>query len=202
MKRFPFLIAGVLLVITSCQKDEISESTTSALTASEIEDLDFLIQEEKLARDVYIYSFEKYGQNVFNNISNSEQSHMDQVAGLLLQYNLPNPIIGLANGEFENVELQQLYYDLTAMVDGSYIDALTVGATIEDLDINDIDELIDHTNKVDLLSVYANLTCGSRNHLRSYYDKLQSNGADYTPQYISQAVFEGIVTTEKESCSN
>lgn len=204
MKHTFLLLAGALLALSGCNKDDVVPTTTSnvsGLSVAEAEDLNFLIQEEKLARDVYLYAYQKHGDNIFNNIASSEQSHMDQVAALLEQYNLTNPVIGLGMGEFENATLQQMYYDLTAIADNSSVDGFTVGATIEDLDINDIDDLYANTNNPDLLAVYDALTCGSRNHMRSFYDKLVANGVDYTPQYISEEEFEAIVTTAKENCN-
>jgi hypothetical protein len=83
----------------------------------------------------------------------------------------------------------------------SSVDGFIVGATIEDLDINDIDDLYANTVKSDLTAVYDKLTCGSRNHLRSFYNKIVSNGASYVPQYISQDEFDDIVATPKENCN-
>ncbi len=54
------------------------------LTLQEQQDLLFLREEEKLARDVYLYSFDLYGDVIFNNIASSEQQHMDQVLTLLM----------------------------------------------------------------------------------------------------------------------
>jgi len=37
------------------------------------------------------------------------------------------------------------------------LDALIVGATVEDLDINDLNMLIKQTDKEDIMAVYTNL---------------------------------------------
>jgi hypothetical protein len=37
------------------------------------------------------------------------------------------------------------------------LDALIVGATVEDLDINDLNALIKQTDKEDIIAVYTNL---------------------------------------------
>jgi hypothetical protein len=203
MRNSVLILATALTVFSGCQKEEIVNptATSSELTYAEAQDLNFLIQEEKLARDVYIYAFDLYGDNIFSSISSSEQTHMNAVEALLDQYDQPNPLLTLGVGEFSNATLQQLYYDLTAMVDNSLIDAYTVGATIEDLDIHDIEEQYHNTSKLDLMSTYDVLTCGSRNHLRSFYGKLQDNGASYTPQFISQEAFDAIVNSSHETCN-
>ncbi|MBK8348343.1 MAG: DUF2202 domain-containing protein [Saprospiraceae bacterium] len=48
----------------------------------------FLRQEEKLAHDVYVYAYDKYGITIFNNISNSEQTHINNMTDLLAKYNI------------------------------------------------------------------------------------------------------------------
>lgn len=169
------------------------------LTQQEIDDLLFLREEEKLARDVYLYSFDKYGAAIFGNISKSEQKHMDQVLILLNAYQLTDPA-SIERGVFTNQTLQNLYNDLIAQSDISLKDALAVGATIEDLDINDIEENIDRTVKEDILIVYNNLKCGSRNHLRNYTNQLEIINVNYVPQYISLEEYNEIINSSNEKC--
>jgi hypothetical protein len=201
----------VSMLFTSCKKTEVEpvvivddttvvEQPTVALTDEEIQDLRFLREEEKLARDVYAYAATKYSTMIFSNISNSEQTHMDNILILLNKYSIDDPATELA-GEFSNATLQNLYNQLVVKVDSSLVDALIVGATIEDLDINDLKLNIDRTDKVDLLEVYYLLECGSRNHMRSFYKKLTMEGADYQSQYISDAEFQSIINSDKENCN-
>lgn len=167
--------------MASCD-NEGSPVAPSILSEQEKADLSFLREEEKLARDVYMYAYDKYQQNIFLNIGlDSEQNHMAAVLTLLNKYGLPDPAEGKAAGEFQNRTLQQLNDDLTAISDSSLIHALTVGAIIEDLDINDIKTIASRTSKDDLLVVYDNLTCGSRNHLRSFVGQLNVLGAFTSP---------------------
>jgi hypothetical protein len=196
MKKLVF-IALLAIGFTSCTDDDTT--TTETLTQTEIDDLQVLREEEKLARDVYIYAFDKYGLSVFNNISQSEQQHMDKILVLLNTYNLEDPALS-NNGEFTNQTLQTLYNDLTAQVDISLIEALKVGATIEDLDINDIEVFESRTDKSDILDAYDSLKCGSRNHMRSYYSQLLDNGFTYTAQFITASELISIITSSNEQC--
>ncbi|MGV6862416.1 MAG: DUF2202 domain-containing protein [Putridiphycobacter sp.] len=194
MKKLGILVLFSLLVLnfTACDKSK-------ALSAEEIEDLTFLREEEKLARDVYLYAYGIYNESIFLNISNSEQKHMDNTLSLLNKYDLPDPATSVA-GEFTNSELQTLYDDLTAQVDISLTDAYVVGATIEDLDIHDIEGNIERTDKSDILNVYEKLQCGSRNHMRSFTAALEGVGSSYNPQYISQSEYEEIINSSNEQC--
>ncbi len=188
-------------VVTSCstEGDEV-ENETAQLTPEEKNMLIQMREEEKLARDVYDYLFDLYGQQVFDNISNSEQMHMDKVLTLLNKYGIPDPALPGA-GEFSNQDLQNLYMQLTTDGDVSLSEALKVGATIEDLDIFDLEKFSTMTDKQDILDVFDNLTCGSRNHMRAFYRQLTNAGETYTPQYISQTEFDSIINSSNERCN-
>ena len=156
-------------------------------------------EEEKLARDVYITMYEMYDNKVFNNISKAEQMHMDKVLTLLEKYDIEDPSLeGI--GEFSNEKLQKLYNDLIEQGSISEIDALLVGATIEDVDIFDLDEFTAETTDPDIITVYDALNCGSRNHMRAFNTQLDSLGVTYTPQFITQEQFDAIITGEHERC--
>jgi hypothetical protein len=194
-----FFAALTLIMFSSCSDNNENQNTV-LLTQAEIEDLKFLREEEKLARDVYIFSYNKYQISVFNSISNSEQKHMDSVLSLLNKYGIPDPSSPQV-GVFVNQDLQLLYNGLTAQATISSIEALKVGATIEDLDINDIDHFILNTTKTDLLSVYDNLTCGSKNHIRSFKSQLTLNGVTYVPQFISVEYYNTILISPSGGCN-
>jgi len=201
------IVLSVFLTATffSCSSNSsedvevINLETQTLLTNNEISDLLFLREEEKLARDVYLYSYDLYGLQIFKNISNSEQQHMNSVLQLLTNYNLKDPGSEI-RGEFTNPELQSLYNSLVEKSKISLLEALKVGNTIEDLDINDISENEKRTSKMDLLNVYALLKCGSRNHLRNFYSQVEQNNGTYEPVYISINEFEDIISSSNEQC--
>jgi hypothetical protein len=166
------------------------------------EDMQFVREEEKLARDVYLHSYDKYQLQIFKNISNSEQSHMDAILGQLEKYNVSDPVGDNARGVFVNATLQDLYNQLTARSDTSLVEALKVGALIEDLDIFDIESIIKRASQSSIITVYNNLTCGSRNHLRSFTSELKINGGDYENIYISDEYYNQIISSDIEKCGN
>jgi hypothetical protein len=136
----------------------------------------------------------------FSNIANSEQSHTTSVLNLLVSRNIPDPAANLKEGEFKNTDLLALYKTLVTTIDSSENHALIVGATVEDLDINDIHHFYANTTNNEILLVYDRLTCGSRNHLRSFTKSLGNLGLVYVPQFISIAEFNSITTTQNEQC--
>ncbi|MER3329049.1 MAG: DUF2202 domain-containing protein, partial [Candidatus Kapaibacterium sp.] len=82
------------------------------------------------------------------------------------------------------------------------VEALKVGALIEDLDIFDIENIMKETSVSSIIIVYNNLTCGSRNHLRSFTSELKANGGDYDNQYISDEYYDEIISSDNEKCGN
>lgn len=159
----------------------------------------FMREEEKLARDVYLNLYDAWGQNIFANIAESEQQHTDATLRLIQKYGLVDPAEGKLEGEFTDPNLQGLYDMLVAQGSASNTDALIVGATIEDLDIYDLQEQLHVVDNEDITQVFENLMRGSRNHLRAFHDRLVDVGIIYVPQYISQQEYDDIVNSPKEA---
>ena len=177
--------------ISALPHEELSEAETASLL--------LMREEEKLARDVYLTLGEKYELNVFTNIPRSEQRHMDRVGDLLAKYDVADPIVDDSRGKFENPELQKLYNDLIDKGSESVIAALQVGATIEDLDIYDLEKaMANDVDNQDIMQIYQNLTKGSRNHMRAFSSQLEAHGGSYEVQFISAADYEAILASDQE----
>ena len=101
-------------------------------------------------------------------------------------------------GEFTQPAFTELYQNLVNTGAQSHIDALKVGLKIEDLDIDDLQKEMAHTQRADIKRVYDNLTRGSRNHLRSFDRTLRQMGQTYTPEFISQAQYDAIASSAQE----
>lgn len=179
----------------------------TSLTSLPIEDLsDFeknsllqMREEEKLARDVYLTLGQQYDLPVFTNIPQSEQRHMDQLGQLLERYGLEDPITSGERGQFSSKQMQKLYDQLVAQGSQNEVAALKVGATIEDLDIFDLEKaLAEGVDNQDIAMVYANLAKGSRNHMRAFTSQLEARGESYEAQYIAQADLETIASSDWE----
>jgi len=164
------------------------------LTAAEAKGLIYMREEEKLARDVYLALYEQWGTPVFQNIAGSEQTHMDSVLMLLDQYELTDPVAGKGAGEFTEPLFQSLYEQLVAQGSLSQTEALKVGATIEELDIVDLEERLAQTNNETIVQVYSNLSAGSENHLRAFVSNLErQTGEVYQPSYLDQDAYQVIM---------
>ncbi|WP_439129993.1 DUF2202 domain-containing protein [Polaribacter sp.] len=200
---FTFII--LITLTNACSSDTEDEyvfdniEENAAILPEDSEALLFMLEEEKLARDTYEYLDKTWGLNQFANIKKSEQTHMNAIENLLKQSNTSYTILG--EGVFSDPDLQA-FYD-TFKVDGakSVVDALKIGATIEDLDIKDLEDYVSETENAQIINVYQSLQCGSRNHLRSFMKGLDKNGGTYTPQFITQDEFNSIVSSTNEQCN-
>lgn len=208
---FAVVVFSLAVIPISCsknsdinnQKNNLSSQINSLpkelLNADEQTTLRFIREEEKLARDVYVFLHNKWGTNIFNNIASSEQTHMDAILLLLNKYNLPDPAGTNGPGVYTSTILQNLYFQLTTQGTISIPEALKVGATIEDLDIYDLKAALTKVDNQDIILVYNNLMKGSRNHLRSFYSNILNAGDTYTPQFITQAEFDTIINSPMET---
>ncbi len=201
------IIAGSVIAFAACDKtsdvslnDPVAQTTailptTTELTQDEVQSLIHMRQEEKLARDVYLTLYQKWGARIFSNIASSEQSHTSAVKRLLDRYGIPDPITNDSIGFFQDPNLTALYQTLVEQGNRSLLDALIVGATIEDLDIYDLDEALENIAvNSDVIRVYTHLVHGSENHMRAFYGQIVRNGGSYSPQYISQERFDEIIS--------
>ena len=145
--------------------------TTTKLTEEQLDELYFIYQEEKLARDVYITLGEMYpGENTFASIQLSEQRHIDAAQRLCERYKIDLSKIDEDEvGNFDNNILQKLYTTLVDKGSTSLMAALEQGVFIEELDIGDLTKAIEDMGMPDdVIRVYENLREGSYNHLEAF----------------------------------
>ena len=220
------LMAVSLLVVSSCQKDELiddnsqyasvlsvsSDGTSSIIDAnlklalietsdindSEIASLLKMKEEEKLARDVYSVLYQKWESIIFSNISTAENNHLNAIVLLLASYGTADTSIA-EPGIFANAEVQTLYNELVAKASVSIEEAYKTGALIEEMDINDLSVALNTTTNENVILVFENLLKGSRNHLRVFNRQLSALGLVYSPVFISQTDYDLIVNSSMEN---
>lgn len=194
-----------------------SDSTVS-LDLNETTHLIFMREEEKLARDVYTKLGQMYpSATIFGNIDNSEQKHTDQVKQTLEGYGVADPNtndnIGVFTGEDYGSYFAEKYAELVGRAQTSELEALYVGAFIEELDMLDIvqcpkaiveikDDINDvslcgqiYTDNPDLQQMYTSLLDGSKNHLRAYVGNIEAvtGEGSYVAQVLTQEEVDAIL---------
>jgi hypothetical protein len=175
---------------------QLLDQAVEELAVEEAATLIHMREEEELAGDVYLALHKTWGLRIFADIAASEQKHTDALASLLTRHGIADPVVDDTPGVLVDEELGELYEALVVSGRESLANALIVGATVEDLDIADLVIAIAETDKPDLRQVHTNLLRGSENHLRAFVAWLAQKDQTYTPQFISQARFDGIVGTQ------
>ena len=180
---------------------------STPLTMDEANGLKYMREEEELARDLYMTIFNNKGLTVFQSISlNSEVAHAQSMLNLLNTYSVADPSTGSPT-TYSDPALQTLFNDLLATSTGAGatdVDALMVGALVEEVDIADINKekaLVQPVHAL-IIQTYDNLLCGSRNHLRSFVGQIELiTGTAYTPQVPALAVeVNAILAGAPEQC--
>jgi hypothetical protein len=174
-------------------------STSDQLSPDEAGYVLSIREEEKLARDVYLAMYDVWGIDIFANISEAEQRHMDAILGVIDRYDLQDPVVDDSPGAFSEPAFAELYDQLVAAGNESFVEALKVGALIEEMDIVDLRIALSATDNPDVQQVYENLMRASRNHLRSFAKLIAAAGETYEAQYLTQEEFDEIANSPMET---
>lgn len=156
-------IATVLLLIFTLN----SFGQNAELSDGVINDMKYMLEEEKVARDVYEYLGDEWNLRIFLNIKQSEQRHFEMMENLLNTNNVDYQLSD-ERGVFYNEDLQKMYDGLVDKGSKSKREALEVGKLIEETDIKDLEEAIDNTDDVYIKQVYSNLLRASQKHLQAF----------------------------------
>ena len=157
-------LVGIAVIATVLPAQAATPTVTSTVKAQ----LLYLVEEEKLAHDVYTALDAVSISPKFKNISSAEQTHMDYISALLVTYGIKNPTIGKKVGVFTNKELSALYKTLVAKGKKSAVDAIQVGILIEEKDLGDLAKLSKSITQPDIKTAVAFLKKGSENHLAAF----------------------------------
>ena len=187
------------LAASACSDNGDSRQAVTP-SPTEIADLQYMREEEKLARDVYLMLYEEWGAQVFSNIATSEQTHTDAVAKTLELFGLEDPVVDDTIGVFVDPRLVELYDEMINAGLKSSLEALHVGATIEEVDMVDIQSAVERADDPRIIALYEALLCGSRNHLRAFTSELDNAGHPYTAQFLDPAEVEAIISAPLEQC--
>ena len=198
-------------VVVDDQTNTVVAEDDSALDANEQAHLIFMREEEKLARDVYQKLGEMYpNSTIFGNIDDSEQQHTTAVKEMIKNYGYEDPNtndnIGAYTGEDYGWYFTEKFEQLIERGSISELEALYVGAFIEELDMmdinqcpkvivetdNDINDISEcgkvYTDKADIRELYTSLLAGSDSHLAGYVKNIEKSIGEgsYVAQVLPQ----------------
>lgn len=189
MRPTLFLIS-IFAMVAVC-----SSAQTAISPSAERNAILYNMEEEKMARDLFTAFENKWNSQVFSNIARTEQDHFDYLLKMAQEMNMEIPEAILSNGEgvYTNETLQKEYNSMLASGSKSLIDALTVGARMEEMEIVDLHKVMDVTDHTKVFLTYDRLFSAARNHLRAFVRNLKAQGIEYTPMMLSREEYDKIV---------
>ncbi|MDD3342912.1 MAG: DUF2202 domain-containing protein [Sulfurospirillaceae bacterium] len=128
----------------------------------------YMVEEEKMAMDVYETLYAQTGLAIFDKIASSEEKHMDALINVATKLGVDTSFISTEIGLFTNETISSLYTDLISQASSSTDAALAVGVLIEQTDIADLQSTIAETDVALLGLVYSHLLNGSEHHLSAF----------------------------------
>lgn len=225
----------IAIIVTTAASFPVAVGAAGNLTEADKAHLIFMRSEEKLARDVYLTLAEMYpDQPVFLSIAtNAEQTHTDRMLDMLNKFRIKDPEPNTTPdtapppnqiGVFQNYYFAEYFsekYDyLVDIAEISLLDALYVGALIEELDMRDLNicnaALYDYYPKQlpeypdcgglsatavrALQNTLGNLLAGSENHLCAFISQIGPIMVDpcYEAQYLEQEEVIEIIALQCE----
>lgn len=128
----------------------------------------YMIEEEKMARDLYDTFAEQTGSVVFDKISDSEQMHYDTLLLAAQKAGIDLSSVSTTAGVFANTAIQSLYDTLLAQGSESLAAATQVGILVENTDISDLSAYSADSSIGVIGTIYANLETASEHHLAAF----------------------------------
>ena len=211
-------IAGSGGAFASDVESMSAASDDAGLDYNEKTHLFFMREEEKLARDVYQTLGTMYPDSaIFGNIDDSEQQHTTAVKAMIENYGYEDPNtndnVGVYTGEDFGWYFTEKYNELVERASISELEALYVGAFIEELDMmdinqcpavivetdNSINEVTEcgkvYTDNADIQRLYSSLLDGSDSHLEGYVQNIEKiiGEGNYQAQVLSQEMVDAIL---------
>ena len=154
-----------------------------------MDELRFMIEEEKLAGDLYEAFGDLYGLKVFDRIARSEDKHFNALVKQANKMGVNvDEILAEETGSYVNDDLQNMYDTFLAQGSKSVTAALKVGVAIEERDIQDLNDAMDLAAGTNLERVYDKLLKGSENHLDAFEKAISGAGGSSKSEGKSQAV--------------
>ncbi len=156
-------------------------------------------EEKKMTCDLYTEFYQRWQLDVFNDVKESEQLHLQRINELMALYNItvPESKLPAEKGKYTNSDIQKLYDDYTVKGCISDICALNTAAYMEEEDLSMLRERIKDQNDEHIIKVFAQMEKATQNHLKVFVKSLKQSGVEYKPQVLSQGDYDAILNPGK-----
>ena len=153
-----------------CRLETGEQLAMGELTETQVGELVYMANEEKLAHDVYTALADLYDLPVFANIAAAEAQHQAAIDAILERYGIEDETSALPAGVFSDADIAASYAQLLEQGSESLAAALEVGVFIEQDDIAALEGVMAQLERSapDVHAMYANLQQASQRHLEAF----------------------------------
>lgn len=163
-------------------------------TKSEQEGLNWLREYTKLSQDVYHDIYLIWDVDIFKSIEYLEGKDLLLIDELIDDYNLTNPTKDLAKGEYQSQYITRLYKEFSSKYEKSEYEAIRIAATIEDLMISDLNELLKYSTNRDFINIFTKIRYSAISHIRAVNNYMKKIYYDeYHSQFLSSKELKDIL---------
>lgn len=155
-----------------------------------------LYQEEKLAYDLYGEFYERWSLNVFNSVQQREAKHVWCVERIMDNYGFDH-VSNSKAGSYPDREIQKIYDDLSVKGCISDLAALEAAAYIKEKHISQLRERIRYQEDEYIVKVIFLMESAAQSHLRAFVKSIRLSGSDYSPVFLTDDEFCGIMSSDK-----
>lgn len=163
------------------------------LTECEIEGIVLVREERKLASDLFSELYDTWDFEIFKLISQSEQTYMDEIKELIDKFNIEDPVKDNSRGIFTSPYIKKLYSNLVEKGNKSAYESVRIAATLEDLSIKDLNDLLELSTKKEIITLYNSLRMASIGYIRAISKELKKYDRRYQAQFLSNEELRAIL---------
>lgn len=163
------------------------------ISAEESKQVIQILEQRKMARDLYYKLYKTWHSDTFKRLSDSEQIYLNSLKKLTTKLNIIDPTIDDTKGVFSSDYITKLYIDFSKIGLSSDYEAFRIAATVQDLMINDINQLLNSSSDKSIIDAMNNTKQGSISHLRACNREIKKFGMTYQAQFLSTEELRAIL---------
>lgn len=189
---------GLSRVDAAAWQTELDAYGGGALAEAELPGLRYILEQEKMKRDLAARAFLRWNNDLFDEISAAEHSHVSAIRALASSRQADISTYKNELGIFANQNIAGVYKRLEASLRASEMEALAVLAEAEENSIADLQRYLEKIDNRQLRQAYEMLAKASRNHLRVLVGEILRGEGAYEAKVMSKEEFGRLMSGEIE----
>jgi hypothetical protein len=172
MKRISLILAaffGIALCGQANPAPLVGDQTDQfSLDLGDIWRLEWIYDQEKLARDLNRKLFEDWEDQNFSNTAVANQRHMNELEATMNHYGLNPPAYSDQAGTYRDEEHVEMFAELQRRAEEGPLEAIMAVAYLQELNIVQYRAYIELSEEKPLRNTFERLLAGNKNHLRLF----------------------------------